>query len=167
MNTITKETVQALTSRMAYDIIKEKPPEWIMQGCLSQFRVNVERTFWTYGYEIYNPGNIQIPDHIQAHEERHMVQQAEYEGGKDAWWREYLSNPRFRMEQEAEAYGAQYKYFCKRMQSDRNQQARFLHTLAGQFSGPLYQLALTHTQATEMIAILAGKKRLPKSGKMI
>jgi len=142
-------------------IINERPPEWIMSGCLSQFRVNVERTFWTYGDTIYNPGGINIREDIIAHEEQHERQQAAYEGGKDAWWREYLSNPRFRLEQEAEAYGIQHKWYCARFK-DRNQRSKFLFVLGNQLSGPLYQVAVSPVQARTMIEVLAGQRQLPK-----
>lgn len=130
-----------------------------MDGCLSQFRVNVEHTFWTYGNAIYNPGGFEIPDHIVAHEEQHSVQQAGYPGGKDAWWKAYLTDPRFRLEQEAEAYGAQVRFYRKRVK-DRNARVRFLYNVASQLSGPLYQLSVTHAQAMAMIEVLSGSKTL-------
>ena len=140
-------------------ILAEKPPEWIMQGCLSQFRVNVEGTFWTYGDTIYSPGGVDLPPDIVAHEEQHCVQQAEYDGGKDAWWREYLVNPRFRLEQEAEAYGAQYRFFCSKV-GDRNKRALFLHRLAATLAGPLYQVAVSQQQAKALILVLSGERKL-------
>ena len=143
-------------------ILHEKPPEWIMTGCLSQFRVNVERTFWAYGDTIYNPGGILIREDIIAHEEQHGRQQEAHEGGKDGWWRQYLAEPRFRLEQEAEAYGVQYKWYCKRI-ADRNKRAQFLHMIATQLSSPLYQLAVSQLQARTMIEVLSGHKQLPKA----
>lgn len=162
-------------------ILNEKPPEWIMTGCLDKFRVNVEHTFWTYGDTIYNPGGMAIPDHIIAHEETHSGQQEAYNidncpehyqkghqsginsgdcvAGKDAWWREYLTNPRFRLEQEAEAYGHEYRFFCDHYK-DRNQRFRFLMQKGAQLSGPLYQLAVTASQARDMIAIISGEKKI-------
>lgn len=147
-------------------ILNERPPEWIMTGCLSKFRVNVDHTFWTYGDTIYNPGGHEIPDHTVAHEEQHSRQQEALEGGKDAWWKEYLSNPRFRLEQEAEAYSVQYKYYRK-FNGDRNYRSRFLNMIANQLSSPLYQLAVTQLQAKAIIEVLAGVKKLPQSGKSI
>lgn len=151
-------------------VLHEKPPEWIMQGCLSQFRVDVNRTYWTYGDTIYNPGAIFVPDYVHAHEGKHSEQQEayHYDGedeslrgteGKDGWWKRYLRDPRFRFEQEAEAYAAEYKFFCK-TRKDRNMQARFLLTKSQQLSGPLYQVAVTELQARTMIEVLAGKKQL-------
>lgn len=130
-----------------------------MTGCLDQFRVNIEHTFWTYGDTIYNPGGFTIPEDIVAHEEQHMRQQEAYEGGKDAWWKEYLINPRFRLEQEAEAYATQYKWLCQRIK-DRNQRNKWCLRLADMLAGPLYQVAVTRSQARDMILILAGEKKL-------
>lgn len=150
----------------AYDprmkIVNERPPEWIMTGCLSQFRVNVNNTFWAYGDVIYNPGGITIREDILAHEAQHGVQQSNTEGGPDAWWKRYLAEPRFRLEQEADAYGVQYRWFCARYK-DRNQRNKFLVMIAGQLSGPLYQVAVSPLQARQMIEVLAGQRMLPKA----
>lgn len=140
-------------------IVDSNPPDWIMQGCLNQFRLSPGATVWTYGDTIYAPGRTSLSDDIIAHESQHEIQQREYEGGKDAWWREFLANPRFRLEQEAEAYGAQYRFFCERVK-DRNRRALFLMQIAGQLSGPLYQVAVSTTQARQMIEVLSGQKRL-------
>ena len=159
-------------------IVNGEPPEWIMKGCLDKFRVNVEHTFWTYGDIIFNPGGGALPDHILAHEEQHSRQQSNRElmlqylkpeeriaddklldKMKDAWWREFLANPRFRLEQEAEAYGAQYRFYCERVK-DRNRRALFLMQIAGQLSGPLYQAALSSTKARKMIEVLSGQREL-------
>ena len=144
---------------MTVKILNEKPPEWIMQGCMNAFRIDIDSTFWTYGDTIYNPGGRVLPDHIIAHEKTHMRQQETCEGGKDAWWKEYLANPRFRLEQEAEAYAAQYRFFCEQVR-DRNARALILDRICTSFSGPLYQLALTKQQAKAMILVLSGQKQL-------
>lgn len=159
-------------------IVDSNPPEWIMQGCLNQFRLEPGATVWTYGDVIYAPGRASLPDHILAHEEQHARQQSNRElmlkylkleerveddklEGKmrDAWWREFLANPRFRLEQEAEAYGAQYRFFCGCV-ADRNRRALFLMQIAGQLSGPLYQVAVSPVQARQMIEVLSGQKQL-------
>mgnify|MGYP001617383330 CR=1 FL=1 len=135
-------------------ILNKKPPEWIMQGCLNQFRVNVEHTYWTYGDVLYNPGGHSLPDHIIAHEGVHARQQEAFDGGKDRWWEHYLINSQFRLEQEAEAYAAQYWFYCGKV-SDRNRRALFRAQLAQQLSGPLYQLAVTASEARRMIELKA------------
>lgn len=137
-------------------VIAEKPPEWIMQGCLNQFRVNVEHTFWTYGDTIYNPGGHAIPADILAHEEQHGRQQEAYPGGKDAWWKQYLVDAEFRKGQEADAYATQYKYFCS-IVHDRNRRAMCLMQLGQQLSSSLYQIAISQLDARKLIQVLAGE----------
>lgn len=183
------------------NIVNELPPEWIMDGCLSQFRVDVKNTFWTYGDTIYNPGGHELPENIIAHEETHSEQQLNFvnpdleldergmtcenhyskpfghrldngdfcagpgifpnpeDKGKDAWWKRYLTVPRFRLEQEAQAYGVEYAFYCSRVK-DRNFRARFLMQKVQQLSGPLYQLSVNQIQAKAVIEVCAGTKTL-------
>ena len=135
-------------------IVDSKPPEWIMQGCLSKFRIDPGRTVWTYGDTIFAPGRDALPDHIIAHEGVHARQQEAFDGGKDRWGEHYLINSQFRLEQEAEAYAAQYWFYCGKV-SDRNRRALFRAQLAQQLSGPLYQLAVTASEARRMIELKA------------
>jgi hypothetical protein len=130
------------------EIRNEKPPAWIMDGCMSSFRVSVDHTVWTYGNVIFNPGGQQLPDHIIVHEATHMRQQAEI--GKDEWWKRFLIDPAFRVEQEAQAYSVQYGFFCGQVH-DRNKRALFLRQLASHLSGPLYQTSLSHAEAVSLI----------------
>lgn len=135
-------------------ILTELPPEWIMTGCMSQFRIDVKNTFWTYGDTIYNPGGKKIPDEILAHEAVHMRQQAAYEGGPEAWWKEYLINPDFRYEQELQAHGVEYYAACQHFK-DRNAQAKALQNIAARLSGPLYQTAVSRDDARKAIREIA------------
>lgn len=174
---VVHEPVRAAKHYPAMTVLAENPPPWIMAGCMSAFRINPATTVWTYGNTIYNPGGKDLPDHVVAHETWHAQQQesfakvmkhtsvglstdpAEFVGGKDEWWKEYLSNPRFRLEQEAEAYGKQYRFYLERIK-DRNARAKFLFHLSGQLSGPLYQVALSQAQAKAMIEVLSGQKTI-------
>src|SRR3954452_1929234 len=74
-------------------------------------------TIFTYGDCIYNPRNTELDQHIIRHEAVHCEQQAEY--GAAAWWDRYIADPAFRLEQELEAYRAQWQ-FIKTEVWDRN-----------------------------------------------
>jgi len=63
-------------------------------------------TVFAYGDTIYAPGGTDLPANLVVHEETHFVQQQRV-GGPDEWWRRYIDDPRFRLEQEVEAYRAQ------------------------------------------------------------
>lgn len=136
------------------NIVAEKPPEWIMDGCLSQFRVDVNNTYWTYGDTIFNPGGKEIPGPILSHEAFHMVQQREYDGGKDAWWKEYLINPDFRYEQELQAHAIEYAAVCDEVK-DRNRRATHLRYISSRLAGPLYQAPVSQAEAMNAIRAIA------------
>lgn len=159
-------------------ILIEKPPEWIMTGCLNNFRLDLNTTLWTYEDTIYNPGGFNIPDDLLVHEQTHMIQQAKYAGegvaylldeghldeikipeqpvvnSADAWWKRYLSDADFRLEQEMQAYGVQYAFFCDKIK-DRNKQAKFLVRLADTLASPLYQVAIGQIEARKGIKEVA------------
>lgn len=65
-------------------------------------------TVVAYGDTIYAP-HLQgsLPPHLIVHEETHFAQQRAA-GGPEAWWRRYIDDPQFRLEQELEAYRAQW-----------------------------------------------------------
>ena len=136
-----------------------------MTGCLSQFRVDAMHTLWTYGTILYNPGDIHVPPDLMAHEQTHSVQQAKYRetiapndmaesvierGGPEWWWKRYLRDTEFRLEQELQAYAVQYAFYCER-HKDRNDRFRFVLQLARSLSGPLYQLPITLGDARKAI----------------
>ena len=65
-----------------------------------------------YGDTIYNPSGREITPDVEFHEEIHMRQQGNDING---WYTQYLQDPQFRLEQELEAYGEQYKYAKERI----------------------------------------------------
>lgn len=89
----------------------------------------------SYGDRLYHPGGYDLPQEKLAHEQVHLMQQAEV--GLQGWWNLYLSSVGFRLSQEIPAYRADYKKFCQ-LHKDRNQQAEYLNHLVGELSGPLY-----------------------------
>jgi hypothetical protein len=132
-----------------YEVINERPPIWddVVNAGL---KFNPNTTIFTYGRAIYNPAGIDIPDDLHVHECVHMDQQAKMAGGPDAWWGRYLTDPWFRLSQEAEAYGAQYRYLAK-IHKDRNARARILNNLAHLLAGPTYGNSVSLVGAMDMI----------------
>ena len=102
---------------------------------------------FTYGDTIYAPGHGDISDHLMIHESTHMAQQ---EGDPESWWKKYLEDPFFRLEQEIEAYHAQYKYYS-RIQKDRNKRLRFLHRISVDLSSTIYGGIVGYRQAMQLI----------------
>lgn len=103
-----------------------------------------------YGDTIYNPDATKsVPLHLQAHEEVHMQQQELYDGGPEAWWREYLDNPQFRIEQEIPAYARQVAYIHESTGGRKTELA--LQTYSRALSGPIYGHAISYFSAKQRI----------------
>lgn len=114
------------------------------------FDIEGRQIVFAYGNFLYNPTGLIIPDHLMAHEETHERQQVAL-GSIDAWWRRYLHEPAFRLEQEIEAYREQYRY-VKRNVKDRNAVARFLHAIAIDLAGPIYGNITSYAEASSAIS---------------
>lgn len=107
-----------------------------------------ERTVFTYGDTLYNPGNHSpIPAELMAHEETHMLQQGD---DPEGWWEKYLSDVNFRLEQEIEAYRVQYKKFRK-MTTNKKARSQLADRLAKDLSSPIYGNVIDYYTARQKI----------------
>lgn len=89
-----------------------------------------------------------MPEDLIAHESTHIRQQSTQ---PDAWWSRYLDDQFFRVEQEAEAYAAQYDYVCHHILKDRNARNKFLLRLASSLASPIYGSVISTSTAMERI----------------
>lgn len=107
-----------------------------------RFHVRGKPVIFTYGSIIYNPSRIKITPDLWAHEEVHGQQQVI---PKD-WWRRYLDNPTFRLDQELAAHRAEYRWWNDRLGRDHA-----LHGIAMRLCGPLYGNMLSYDDAVKAI----------------
>ena len=106
---------------------------------------------FTYGNIIYNPDGGEIGADIIAHESIHAKQQG---ADPQSWWDKYLTDPKFRVKQEVEAYHEHYRYFKNRI-GDRNVVARYHHGMAVAISSSAYGRVIGYPEALK--AIRTGK----------
>lgn len=125
----------------------EEPP--IFQHVCAAFSIT-PKTVFTYGDTIYNPFKLDLPQDLMEHEKRHMEQQSHSPEHAALWWGRYLRDEKFRLEQEAEAFGSQYRHWLDRT-SDREKLHRILNQLAQSLSSPLYGRIVEHAEATLLI----------------
>lgn len=130
----------------------QKPP--VFDSACAAFRIDGRTAVFTYGDTIYNPNQFNLPDHLIEHEKTHMEQQNYNAADAALWWGKYMRDKAFLIDQEAEAYGRQYKFVASRY--DRKTRRNFLKQLAKVFSGHLYNYALTFDEAVELIKEYAG-----------
>ena len=69
--------------------------------------VSTHNPIFAYGNKIYNPFNVDVTPDLIAHERKHMEQQG---NNPEGWWIRYLYDGDFRLSQEIEGYGEQYKF---------------------------------------------------------
>lgn len=101
-----------------------------------------------YGNTVYNPSGKELSGDIIFHESVHAKQQEAM--GIDSWWYSYLTDPAFRLSQEVEAYGEQYKFLCTHVK-DRNFQASQKHSMALALASEAYGDLISYGEAESKI----------------
>ncbi len=135
------------------------PPEWDLIKEKFNLTEN-QHILYTHGNCMYSPSKISPTDDLIRHEEVHAEQQGYSDDVAKLWWQRYIHDPVWRIEQEAEAYGAQYYFLCQKYK-DRNTRARYLAQMAYAISGPVYGNATTYAEASKMIRQFARMGRPP------
>ena len=103
-------------------------------------------TVYTYGNVLYNPGAWPLSDDLIEHEKVHSKQQGV---APLTWWNIYLDDPKFRFQQELQAYRFQYKFYAKT--HNRTQKRLFLKNKAKALSGSIYGKIADFETAKNMI----------------
>lgn len=105
---------------------------------------DLQNVVFTFGNVIYCDQDISAG--LLAHEITHCFQQMKM--GKIKWWKKYLKDDKFRVEQEAEAYRQQYKFY---KENDPSYAHIELTRLANDLSGKLYGWAISFQEAVDLI----------------
>lgn len=125
----------------------ELPPNW--KTILEHFpslQGMEQKVVFTYYPHIYMPRQIALPPDIAIHEHVHLHQQAVLSPG--LWWKAYLSNPEFRLNQELEAYGAQLHWFTRFRNLIYKQEK---HRLASDLSSEFYGNIISYGEAASRL----------------
>lgn len=127
--------------------IVEYPP--IYDRARQLFDIDRRAVVFAWDDAIYNPRGVILTPDLIAHEAVHGEQQRRY-GSPEQWWERYLTDPKFRLEQEVEAYRVQYATFCHK---NKNRQQRFdlLKRISADLSSPMYQCDITFGEAMRRI----------------
>lgn len=123
-------------------IIFEHPPN--IDEIDAVFNVkNKQGILYAFGGSVYNPDKIIIPDHLIVHENVHLFRMAKDSG---RWWKNYLRNDVFRLDEEIAAHRAEWGWYAYH-NTDKNDQTRYLHFMCQRLAGPLYGNLLTVKEA--------------------
>jgi hypothetical protein len=106
-------------------------------------------TCYAWGDRIYNPAGGELADYLVEHERAHFAQQARV-GGPDAWWRRYIDDPAFRLEQELEAYRVEWRFVVATVES-RARRRELLAFFAKSLASRMYGGLVSKEQARRLI----------------
>lgn len=108
---------------------------------------NLKHAVYTYGNTMHVPNkHTNIEAHLIEHEEMHVTQQGE---DPAAWWDRYLADPEFRLQQELEAYRAQYQFIAEH--HDRKTRRYALRHIAKDLASSMYGNVVTAAEAEALI----------------
>lgn len=128
-------------------ILIERPPLW--DEIDATFHVAGKPVIFAFGGIIFNPENAKVTKELVAHEEIHGRRQGPTAELCFAWWRRYMKDQGFRLQEEIPAHQAEYKAYCKRHGSGRQ---KALEHIASKLASPLYGNLISIPQAFRIIA---------------
>lgn len=128
-------------------IVIDRPPMYA-EICARFPAARNTGTIFTWGDTIYTPGNANVTKALMAHEEIHGARQGSTDEQIKAWWRNYLDDAGFRLEEEYPAHRAEYLAYCKHNESGRG---RYLRVVAERLSGPLYGGLVRRQEAIQWV----------------
>lgn len=109
---------------------------------------------FAWGDDIYAPSGQRLPPEIIAHEGAHGRRQIDQ--GVEAWWRRYLIDAEFRLDEEVIGHAAELVTLCRRT-ADRNRHTKHRFEIARKLSGPLYGSIVTAPRALQLLMTAAAK----------
>ena len=105
---------------------------------------------FSWGDKIYNPDNVHISEALHAHELVHGTRQTSDEAAIIKWWRTYLADTEFRINEELLGHKAELAVLFK-TQPDRNKRIILAQQVARRLSGPIYGNAITLSEARKRL----------------
>ena len=106
------------------------------------FGIGNKPVVFAWGQTIYRPNGGKVSASILAHEAVHGHQQGDDIPG---WWRRYIDDPAFRLEQEIPAHRAEYLVLIDGV--SRQVRRNSLRIVAKKLAGPLYGGLITPRKA--------------------
>lgn len=106
-----------------------------------------EKNVFSYYPDIYVPSGKELEPDLMLHENIHLEQQKAI--GTEKWWRQFLTDKSFRLEQELAAFAAQLAYGKKVYPVKVSDQMK--HDFACLLSGEQYQTGLTYQEAENQL----------------
>ena len=135
--------------------ILESPPNY--EEIIKRFpKVAGLNVLFAWGFDIYNPKKVRIPNVLRAHETMHGRRQLLYTSkiygdGVEGWWAQYLKDPRFRRKEEVVAHRVEYLAGMEGTDANRHTRRALLKITAKRLANPMYDMGITRSNAMVML----------------
>jgi hypothetical protein len=129
-----------------------EPP--LMAEIDAAFNVKGKAVFFAWGDTVYSPSGKRLPDCLIDHERVHGERQGH---DVEGWWRRYIADPRFRLDEEIPAHRAEYRWWARQPGARRpvrgfRSQLQFMENeIAKRLASPLYGSLVTVAEAKRLI----------------
>lgn len=130
-------------------VIRDRPP--LFDEIDARFNVRGKPILFAWGDRLYIPsGSLDVAPHLMAHEEVHGARQGTAEPGIILWWKSYLNDREFRLDEEILAHRAEYQSLISHS-GGRQQRRRHLAITAARLAAPLYGRMISVSEAKKVI----------------
>jgi hypothetical protein len=134
---------------MTLKMVRERPP--LYDEICAVFPVKGKPVLFAWEDRVYAPLGGIFPTQLQAHELVHCQRQRQYEGGVEAWWRRYLVDAAFRLDEEKLGHTAEFMKLCEMRGGTRSARRTALAIVSGRLSHPMYRYSFSKTAAREYL----------------
>lgn len=131
-------------------IVHAYPP--LIEEIDAAFHVRGKAILFAWGDVIFNPAEVPVPIELHEHEQVHGLRQG---SNVEEWWRRYIADPAFRLEEELPAHVAEFNSLCEQQRprwvSERNMRRTLAAHVARKLSAPLYGRLVTFEAAKKFL----------------
>ena len=106
---------------------------------------------FAYAGKVYAPGGTKVTRELDAHERVHIARQGV---DPDGWWDRYLTDVKFRYDEELVAHVEEYRTYCRR-HIDQVKRRKALREIAARLASSLYGNVVSPTVAQIEIEMFA------------
>jgi len=136
-----------MTNEIKFEVSRTLPPKEIYEECVKRFGADfMKGTIFAYDNKIHALND--VTGDLLAHELVHLDQQHKF-GGAKKWWKKYLSDSKFRIEQEVEAYQNQWDW--AKENANRDYRRALEKHILKMLSSKLYGKVITKKEAQKLV----------------
>lgn len=125
----------------------EPPPNY--DAIKAFFQVEGRSVFFSYAPYVYSPSGAQLPTELVDHEAMHIWRQQRE--SVEVWWMRYLTDEKFRLEEEIIAHIVEAKQRIRMRGDNRHQRRAATAFIGSKLASPLYGQMVKKREAMQIL----------------